>query len=215
MKNLFKILVFLITVLVIYIVVSILVNVVPANQIISLPWYITRASALTAFILMFLVVFLGTGMTTGFIYGLINPTRAWTIHKYLSLTMTIMVFMHAGALLFDKFIRLSLSDILIPFASSYQTFFISLGILGFYILLAIILTSIFLRVKMPRFWRSTHYWVYPLFALALIHGLFMGTDSPKGIMQFVYWVTGGIFVILFIYRFVYYRSKIKFNVVNQ
>jgi len=212
MKIFFKTLtLLLIVILVLYLLILGLSSLVPASQMISLPWYITRASALTAYGLMFLVVVLGTGMTSSYIYGLINPARAWKIHKYLSLAMTLMVLLHVGSLLFDKFINLRLQDVLIPFVSPYRPFFISLGIFGFYILLAIILISIFLRLKMPRFWRSTHYWVYPLFGLGIIHGLFMGTDSPTPIMQFVYWSTGIIFVILLIYRFIFYRSKIKFS----
>ncbi|MCX6792821.1 MAG: ferric reductase-like transmembrane domain-containing protein [Candidatus Falkowbacteria bacterium] len=212
MKNFSKSLIlFLSSIIFLAVLVFVLLSLMPADQMISLPWYITRASALTSFVLMFFVVFLGTGMTTSFIYGLINPVRAWVIHKYLSLAMTLMIFLHAGSLLFDKFIKLSLADVLIPFSSSYRPLYLSLGILGFYILLGIILTSIFLRLRMPRFWRSTHYWVYPLFGLGIIHGLFMGTDSSAAIMQFVYWTTGIIFVMLLAYRFLYYRSKIKFN----
>jgi predicted ferric reductase len=211
MKNFLKILILLLIILGLYLIGSILVAAIPASQIISLPWYITRAAALTAYSLMFLMVFLGTGMTTGFIYGLINPVRAWTIHKYLGIALLIMIFLHVGSLLFDKFIMLRLSDVLIPFFSDYRPLYLSLGILGFYILLATILISIFLRLRTPRFWRWTHYWVYPLFFLALIHGLFIGTDSPTRVMTLVYWLTGIISVSLFIYRFTAYHSKIKLN----
>lgn len=210
MKNFTKSIILLIVIaLGIYVLIAFFVSLIPASQIISLPWYITRASALTAYGLMFLVVVLGTGMTSSFVYGFINPVRAWTIHKYLSLALTVMIFLHVGSLLFDKFIKLSLVDVLVPFASSYQPLYISLGIIGFYLLLATILISIFLRLKMPRFWRLSHYFVYPLFGLALIHGLFIGTDSPTSAMQLVYWSTGIIFVLLLFYRFMIYSTKIK------
>ena len=179
----------------------------------SLPWYITRSSALSAYGLMFFVVVLGTGMTTSFAYRFVNPVRAWTIHKYLSITMTFLVFFHMFSLLFDKWLKFRLLDLFVPYAagsslSTVNPLYLSLGIVGFYLLLITMLVSIFLRLRTPRFWRATHYFVYPLFAMSLIHGLFLGTDSKATLMQGVYWFTGAVFIALLIYRFIFYRATL-------
>ncbi|MHB8904227.1 MAG: ferric reductase-like transmembrane domain-containing protein [Patescibacteria group bacterium] len=168
----------------------------------SIPWYITRAAAIVSYLLMFLIVFLGTGMTTGYIYSYINPVKAWMIHKYLSLALGVTLLTHIFSLLFDKFINLSLKEILVPFASNFNTLYLSLGIFGFYILLVIIFTSLWFRLKYKRAWRSIHYFVYALFVFSLVHGFFMGTDSSTIIMRIIYIVTGTIFLGLLIYRFI-------------
>lgn len=168
----------------------------------SLPWYIARAAGIVAYLLMFFVVILGVGMTTSYIYKYINPVQSWLIHKYLSLALGIALLTHITALLFDNFIGLRLNDLLVPFTSNYRPILLGLGIIGFYILLVIIFTSIFFLLKYKRTWRFVHYFVYLLFTLSLIHGLFIGTDSNTLVMKIIYYSTGLIFVSLLIYRFV-------------
>jgi len=175
---------------------------VTAKTITSLPWYISRAAGITAYILMFFIVMLGAGMTTGYAYNYINPVKAWLIHKYLSLALGLTLLTHAFSLLFDKFMKFGWPDILIPFFSNYKPIFLSLGIFGFYLLLVIIFSSLWFRLKYKRTWRGIHYTVYALFIFSLIHGFFMGTDSKTIWMQIIYAGTGLIFLGLLIYRFV-------------
>jgi predicted ferric reductase len=178
------------------------------NQLlVTLPWYLSRASAIAAYILTFLIIFLGTGMTTGFIYKYINPVRAWVVHKYLGIAMLVTVIIHPFSLLFDEFINFELADILVPFVSSYKPVVLSLGIIASYFLLIIMLTSLFARLKHPYFWRLVHYLTYLFFILALLHGVFLGTDTQFLAMQIVYWLTGLAFLILVIYRLFYSRAK--------
>ena len=176
--------------------------VVTAATISSLPWYIARSAGIASYILMFLIVILGIGMTTGSIYSYINPVKSWLIHKYLGLAVGITLLIHIFSLLFDKFMNFGLKDVLIPFYSNFSPIFMSLGILGFYILLIVIFTSLWIRLKYKRTWRSVHYFVYALFVFSLFHGLFIGTDSNTLLMRIVYISTGLIFLILIIYRFV-------------
>ncbi len=177
----------------------------------SLPWLVTRAAALVAYLLLFLVIILGTGMTSGYVYKYLSPVQAWIIHKYLSLALGVTLITHISALLFDKFINFGWSDILIPFASSFKPLFLSLGIAGFYLLLIIIFTSLFFRIKYQRTWRGIHYCTYPLFIFSFVHGVFLGSDTHTLAMQIIYWSTGLIFWSLLIYRFLFYglrpRSK--------
>lgn len=173
----------------------------------SLPWYITRAAALSAYILMFLVIILGTGMTTGYVYKYSNPVQTWIIHKYLSIALGLTLLLHISSLLFDKFINFSWADILIPFSSNFKPLFLSLGIFGFYLILIIIFSSLFYRLKYQRAWRGIHYATYPLFIFSFVHGVFIGTDTPTPVMQVVYGVTGLVFSGLLIYRFLIYVLK--------
>lgn len=173
---------------------------VSAAQPSSVPWYITRASAITAYLLMFAVTVLGTGMTNGFVYKILNPVRSWTTHKYVSIAMFAAIAVHGISLLFDKFVQFGIREILVPFVSSYQPVFVGLGIVAFYLVVATILISLLLRIRLPRFWRVTHYAAYPLFIFSFVHGVYSGTDSGTPFMKFVYWMTGGIFILLVMIR---------------
>ena len=84
---------------------------------------------------LFLIVFLGIGMTTSFIYKRINPVQAWVVHKYLGMALGITLIIHVLSLSFDKFINFSWGDILIPFYSSFKPLYLNFGIFSLYILL--------------------------------------------------------------------------------
>lgn len=169
---------------------------------ISLPWYIARAAGIAAYILMFFVIMLGTGMTSGYIYSVLNPVKAWIVHKYISLALGLTLLTHIIALLFDKFMNFGLLDIFIPFFSNFKPWFLSFGILAFYTIIVIIFSSLLFRIKYKRAWRGIHYATYPLFIFSLLHGLFTGTDSNTIGMQIIYWSTGIIFFSLTFYRFI-------------
>lgn len=177
------------------------------KQLLSLPWYVTRASAITAYLLMFMAIIWGAGMTTGLIYRLANPVKAWLIHKYISVGLGAMVLVHMISLLFDEYLEFSVRHLLIPFASGFKPLYLTLGIASFYVLLIIVLSSLLFRLRWPRLWRAIHYLTYPLFVATLFHGLYIGTDSQSQAMQSVYWSTGIIFTGLLAVRFIYTPIK--------
>jgi DMSO/TMAO reductase YedYZ heme-binding membrane subunit len=56
------------------------------------------------------------------------------------------------------------------------------GIVGFYLLAAIEVTSL-VRSRLPqRVWRSVHFASFPLFIVTTIHGLSAGTDRHSPLM---------------------------------
>ncbi|MEI7497735.1 MAG: hypothetical protein WCK11_00440 [Candidatus Falkowbacteria bacterium] len=175
----------------------------------QLPWFISRSSALAAYILLFAIVIWGMGMTVGWTYKIFDPARAWQLHQDMSLSFAVLVVVHAFSLLFDHFINFTILDILIPFFSKFNTIFLSLGIIGFYLLVAIVVISVFLRLKMPRLWRLNHYSTFLLFIFATLHGFNMGTDSSTMIMKIVYPVAAIVFLLVATYRFIIYPLSVK------
>ena len=172
------------------------------------PWYISRASGLVAYFLLFLLLVSGFGIKTSWSFKFISPTFAWLNHRYIGLALSFSVLVHLISLLMDTFVKLSLVDILVPFASSYKPLFLSLGIIGFYLFLAVIISSIFTINKFPRAWRLLHYLPYPLFIVLFIHGYFIGTDSSVAAIHWMYLITGLIVGLLSAYRlYFFYKQK--------
>jgi predicted ferric reductase len=176
----------------------------------STPWYISRSTAIAAYLLLFAIVVWGMGMTVGFTYKFYDPARAWQIHQNMSISLAVLLIVHPFSLLFDKFMNFKILDLLLPFYSSFKAIFLSLGIVGFYILLIVIVTSIFMRLKAPRLWRYGHYLTYPLFILATIHGFFIGTDSSSLVMRAIYSLASLVFLLVFYSRFVVYPWRRRF-----
>ncbi len=64
-----------------------------------------------------------------------------------------------------------------PFASPYEPVWVGLGVVAFYLLLVVV-PSFWVRDRIGyRTWRAIHYATYGIFALAVMHGLFAGTDT--------------------------------------
>lgn len=166
----------------------------------KIPWYLVRTAGIASYVLMFLVVALGIGMSSGLAYDLAPPVKAWNIHRYLSISLGFTLLVHVISLLFDHFVSFNLIGILIPFMSGYKPAFVGLGIISLYLLLLIMLSSLFFRLRYSFIWRFLHWAVYPMFVFSLIHGIYTGTDSRSLGMLVLYYASGLIFCVLSFYR---------------
>ena len=172
------------------------------------PWYITRASGLVAYILLFFLVASGIGIKTSWIFKFISPTFAWLNHRYLGIALSASVVTHLISLLLDTYLKFSVIDVFVPFVSSYKPLLLSAGIIGLYILLVVMFSSIFTINKFPKAWRLLHYLTYPLFVVLFIHGYFIGTDTKFIVIKLIYLVTGVIVAWLSLYRlYFFYKQK--------
>ena len=176
-------------------------------------WYTIRATGLTAYVLMFIVIVFGVGIYTKFIFRVLKSETVFVLHKLLSVYTWIFVTIHILALFFDEYLGFSFTEAFIPFMSHFKNIPVSLGIMAFYGLLVIMVSSIFFRLRYRRAWRLLHYATYPTFFLVMVHGIKTGTDTVA--FKELYLVTGLIFGALVLYRLAYpyivkeYRAVIK------
>ena len=145
----------------------------PVNQILvtraktALPWYIIRASGIIAAIFLFLLILSGVGLITGTSFRFLDPLNAWATHKAMGIAFGVSVAIHGLSILLDKYVPFSITQVLIPFSSHYRpirifghnfgSLGVTLGILAFYLLLAIILSSFFLISKKTSYLESFSY----------------------------------------------------------
>ena len=79
-----------------------------------------------------------------------------------------------------------------------------LGLIGLYFLLAVELTSLARKRLSKRVWRMTHYLSFPLFGLATIHLLAVGTDRKTFLLRFS--VIVGVVVVVVLTAIRAYRA---------
>lgn len=174
------------------------------------PWYITRASGIVAAILLVILVLSGVGLITGYSFKFLEPLNAWATHRAMGLAFFVAVLVHGFSLLFDSYIRFNLIQVLFPFASNYKeaiifhhnvgSLYVALGIIAFYLILAIILSSIYWIDKKPHKWKSLHFLTYLVMVFVFIHALYIGTDFISGIFRTLWIVFGIIVAISIFYR---------------
>ncbi len=140
-------------------------------------WITSRAAGTLA--LLFSSVAVGVGLSMGgkLIKGRGPDLRA--IHEALSMATIVALLVHAVALLGDRFLHPSLADIAIPFASSYKTVWMTMGIVGGWMMIILGL-SFYARARIgQQRWRRLHRFTALAWLLGLAHSVGQGTDAGK------------------------------------
>ncbi|MEJ2599317.1 MAG: ferric reductase-like transmembrane domain-containing protein [Anaerolineales bacterium] len=173
-------------------------------------WYLSRGSALVAFILLWFSMGFGTLITNKLARLWPGGPRAFDLHEYFSLLGLGFALFHAMILLGDKYTNYNPFQILVPFASTpYRQFWVGLGQIGFYVWFLVTVTF-YLRKRITKnSWRTIHLLSYGSFILALVHGIASGTDSGASWIQAMYWVAGSSLLFMFFYRLMAAVFKVK------
>ena len=163
-------------------------------------WYFARASGFVSLVLLAATVALGLVLAMRWRNTLFPSFLSEGLHRYLTTVVYVFVGIHVVTLWLDPFSKFSLADVLVPFVSSYRTFWMGLGICALEISLALGL-SIYLRPLIGyKAWRMLHYGTYLTYPVALVHGIFTGTDSGRWWAVAIYGVSGLLVVFLAVAR---------------
>ncbi len=142
-----------------------------------LTWYVARGSGIVTWGLLIASMAWGLLYATRIMRRRVSLWWLLGVHRFLGVLAIVFTGVHVTALVLDRFINFSLTDVLIPFTSSWHPIATGWGIIAMYLLLAIEVTSL-LKARLPyHWWRAVHLASYPLFALATVHALSAGTDS--------------------------------------
>jgi predicted ferric reductase len=162
-------------------------------------WYITRAAGLTAYMLLWLSTVWGLAVSSKILEPVLQGTYTYDFHEFLSLLSIGFVVLHVAILLVDQYMPFSVAAILVPFVAPYRPLWVGIGVIGFYLALVVTITFYLRsRIGMKTF-RAIHLASFALYALAAIHGLMAGTDSPLAATQLMYTGTTLVTVFLTVY----------------
>lgn len=164
-------------------------------EILPVAWYISRATGITAFILLTIVVANGLLMSTRLTARFMPTALNYEMHRFFAWNAILFVMIHFFSLLFDPYFHLLPSEAFVPFLLSREAlsalgfnfrWTVALGILAFYGMLVLVLTTEWRRKIPYKIWRGLHYASFPTYFLFLIHGITSGTDSREWWMLWLY-----------------------------
>lgn len=161
-------------------------------------WYISRAAGFTAYGLLTLTVCLGLLVHTKLSDALVARWQTFDLHQATALLALAFVVLHVFALLGDQYIGFSIPTLLVPLLSRYRPTQLGLGIVALYLLIVVVGSFYVRRDIGYANWRKIHYLTFGIFALALGHGVFAGTDSAEPWARAVY-VGSGLLVLALTY----------------
>jgi methionine sulfoxide reductase heme-binding subunit len=143
-------------------------------------WYATRSSGVVALVLLTAVLVLGIAITA----RLELPSR-WRfvvhgLHRNLSLVAVVFLALHVVTAVLDPYARLTWTDALVPFLSSYRPFYLGLGVLAMELLAAVAVTGLTQRWIGRRLFRLVHWAAYASWPISVVHSLGTGSDVRSG-----------------------------------
>lgn len=144
---------------------------------------LSAVTGLLAAVALTINLLLGMMLSTGYkrhAYWKLLPRfiREWNIdriHNWTAYLVLALVLAHPLLLLGDESNEFRLQHIFVPFSAPKQPVFVSLGVLAFYALLLVIITSQ-KKIKRQlgfRYWKNIHLVSYCTALLFLVHGIAM------------------------------------------
>jgi sulfoxide reductase heme-binding subunit YedZ len=165
-----------------------------------LTWYIIRSSGITLYILFWLVVVLGLGLTTSALDRFGGRGVVFSLHRYVTELAYAALALHLAGLALDDYVTFGLADLLVPFRAMDGDPWVALGVIGGWGMVIIGFSYGLGRVIGYRGWRALHALAFPLYLVALAHSVGAGTDRASDWLFGLYLGTFGTVVFLSAYR---------------
>ena len=160
-------------------------------------WFVARSAGLVAWALAALSVVWGLIVSTRLAGR--RPPAAWYVdlHRLLGGLTVWFTALHLGALVADSYAHFTVSDLLVPMASAWKPGAVAWGVVAFWLLVAVEVTSL-QRQRLPRrVWRWIHQSSFVVLVLSTVHAFTAGTERANPAMQ---WAALGVWaVVLFLF----------------
>jgi len=156
---------------------------------VTVDWYAARAAGVVAYVLLTGVVLVGLTLS-GRVQLKSWPKFAVTdLHRFGGILVGVFLGIHVLTIGLDTYTPFSITQLLVPFTSSYRPVWVALGIVAAELLVAVAATNV-LKSRIPyRAWRRMHYATFLVWAGSTVHGIGAGTDSHATWLAAIYVVS--------------------------
>lgn len=144
-------------------------------------WYVARSGGTAALILSGLAVVWGLVLSTRIMNGAPSPKWLLAMHRWLGGLAVSFTGIHVAALVIDSYVDFGLLDVFVPFASDWKPGAVAWGIVSMYLLVAVQVSSLFMKRLPRKVWRVIHMSSWLLFWTGVVHGATAGTDATNPI----------------------------------
>ncbi|HNO95593.1 MAG TPA: ferric reductase-like transmembrane domain-containing protein, partial [Anaerolineales bacterium] len=151
-------------------------------------WYVTRAAGLMGYLLFWLSTVWGFAISSKIFDSFLERMFTFDFHEHLSLLSLGFLILHVAVLLIEKVEPLSLTEVLVPFVSTYRPFWTGIGIITFYLTVLVTITFYIRKWISMKTFRVIHYLSVAAYFGALLHSVYAGTDTS---LTWVQWMYGG------------------------
>jgi hypothetical protein len=166
------------------------------------PWIVGRASGITAYLLLALVVAMGLALSHPWRTRLRRPGAVTRIRVHAVLAVFALAFtaLHITVLATDRYAGVGWTGALLPMGASYRPVPVTLGVIGLYSGLLSGTTAALAGRIAARVWWPLHKVSAAALVLVWLHGLLAGSDTLALLALYV--LTGGALLVLAVSRYV-------------
>ncbi len=153
-------------------------------------WYVSRAAGLTLYATLWATVMLGLMMTIPRFAGIRATATTYSLHRYLSSLGLAALVLHLASLGLDESVSFGFRELFVPLTAGWREPWTAAGVLALYGYVLIAASGLIRWFLGARGWRWVHWLAFPLYGLALAHGMGAGSDADALWAQLFYLVTG-------------------------
>lgn len=166
----------------------------------KLSWYVARSSGMVAWALVTASILWGLTLSSRQIRTRGVPAWLLALHRYLGTLSIVFVVVHLLALVADNYVYFGWKELFVPMATKWRPGPTAWGIAGFYLLVAIQITSWLIRRLPRKLWHAIHLSSFVLFVAGTVHGFQSGADRSNRLVQWAALVGSVLIVTLVVFR---------------
>lgn len=170
-------------------------------------WILLRAAGVGAFVMLFLSVVWGLISTTGVVTRRVSKPAGNHFHAVVGAAGLALLGIHLVLLVLDEYMPFAVADVMVPLRASYRPVAVGLGVVAMYAMVLITMSSWVRSRLSTRLWRGIHVLAVPAFVVALLHGVFAGSDTARPAAFALYGASGLLVLFLVLVRALTYGYR--------
>ena len=175
----------------------------------KLSWYVARSSGIVAWATVTASILWGLALSSRLVRKRGVPAWLLDLHRYLGTLSLVFVLVHLFGLWADNFVYFGPSEMFVPMKSPWKTGAVAWGIVAFYFLAAIQISSWLMRHMKRRIWHAIHLSSIGLWITATVHTFLAGQDRHNTLLQWFVVASTILVVQLTLFRLITLRSAQK------
>jgi DMSO/TMAO reductase YedYZ heme-binding membrane subunit len=146
-------------------------------------WWFSRATGLVAWAVITASVVWGLTLSSRLVRRRGIPAWLLDLHRYLGTLAFVFTGLHLASLVADSYVHFGTRELFVPMASTWRPGPVAWGIVAFYVLVVIQVSSWVMRRIPRRLWHAVHSSSFVLFVAGTFHAATAGTDRVNRLVQ--------------------------------
>ena len=142
-------------------------------------WYLNRSTGVVTIVLLTITTVLGVLAIGGRPAGRLPRFVTQAFHRNVALLALLLLGFHLVTAVLDEFVEIKWYEAFVPFVGSFEPLWVGFGAIAVDLMIIVILTSLFRTRMQHTLWRGIHITAYAMWALAMGHGIGVGTDMTE------------------------------------